>query len=286
MLTQTAIPSTLSPAQSSIKAFLLATPKEELLPCIVDPELLRLTTSFYLAYDIRGKLKKALDNHDELLDMMLFAVEAEGLAGTIAVIKESRKIDKLPLVSPLASYETPTPQPPTKETQSPPTLPLSNSNRSTASRSSSEHSPKRKRASEKVPVVPLSHQGKRLSGFVKKGGKIVGVVSKKDPVVIDLTTPSPSPSRTPERQPPTPSSSKSGYPYPSYMSNAVCYHCQENGHFSTWCPLYQCPHCRNRRPKHSARDCPRKTEDWNSDYEYFDFDDDAVANMTGEPCGY
>jgi hypothetical protein len=72
------------------------------------------------------------------------------------------------------------------------------------------------------------------------------------------------------------------------------------GHYASYCKLFQCKHCKKYAPKHYPNDCPRKNipptppptyeqmdtyyETATEDFDY-DFDDEVIANMTGEPIG-
>ena len=96
--------------------------------------------------------------------------------------------------------------------------------------------------------------------------------------VIDLTSPSP----------PIRHQIRNECAYLAGMSTARCYKCHQVGHYMSYCPSFQCKLCRLKR--HYPSNCPNIPSSSNSD-PYFtandnyddDFDDEAWANMTGEP---
>jgi hypothetical protein len=71
------------------------------------------------------------------------------------------------------------------------------------------------------------------------------------------------------------------------------------GHFASYCPQYKCVKCKKVAPKHYQNACPNRNSHtppphYFHDYEEeplnpedfnFNFDDDAIANMTREPSG-
>jgi hypothetical protein len=84
------------------------------------------------------------------------------------------------------------------------------------------------------------------------------------------------------------------------MAESKCNHCDAIGHFASYCHLFRCKYCKKYALKHYPNDCHKKNvpptppptyEQTDSFYdaapEEFDynFDNDAIANMTGEPVG-
>jgi hypothetical protein len=137
--------------------------------------------------------------------------------------------------------------------------------------------PKRERAT-RVVLTPLSHRG----GALPSSSRTTSIPTTSR-VVIDLTSPSPEPSASPV--------------IPPHMNAAECFKCRKIGHFSSYCPEYVCSRCNVRAPGHYPRRCPSRSnaspalpsycnerrDDYDKyDFDY-DFDDDAIANMTGEP---
>jgi hypothetical protein len=85
--------------------------------------------------------------------------------------------------------------------------------------------------------------------------------------------------------------------YPDHMRDSTCHSCGKTGHFASFCPLYKCAICKKTAPKHYQNACPNRNSHtppprYRHDYEEehlnaedynFDFDNDAIANMTREP---
>lgn len=96
--------------------------------------------------------------------------------------------------------------------------------------------------------------------------------------VINLTSPSP----------PVCHQIRNEHAYLAAMSTAKCHKCGWIGHYMSFCPNFQCRLCGLRG--HYPSNCPNIPSSSNSDH-YFtandnyddDFDDEAWANMTGEP---
>lgn len=92
-----------------------------------------------------------------------------------------------------------------------------------------------------------------------------------------------------QRPPPihrTPGSSYTSRP----TTQATCYRCGSATHWLVQCPQYTCRICGRRQPEHRTDNCPRRhtvvsepSTGSNDDNQYYDFDDEAMANMTGEP---
>jgi hypothetical protein len=137
----------------------------------------------------------------------------------------------------------------------------------------------RGKRSTHVVLTPLSHRG----GGLPSSSRMTSTPATNR-VVIDLTTPSPEP----------PSTSQAPV-IPPHMSTAECFKCRKIGHFSSYCPEYTCSQCNRRAPGHYSGRCPdrprlpppRYRDDTYNDFDErdfdYDFDDDAIANMTGEP---
>jgi len=104
--------------------------------------------------------------------------------------------------------------------------------------------------------------------------------------IIDLTSPSPEPIN------------HQSNPYPDHMRNATCFHCRKTGHFANYCPTFICIICGKHAPQHYPSTCPDRPlrtpppryqnvdDPADPDDYYYDFDDEAIANMTGEPINY
>jgi hypothetical protein len=145
---------------------------------------------------------------------------------------------------------------------------------------------RKERKTARIIVTPLSHRG----GARPSSSQTLMPTAHQttaQPDFIDLVTPSPPPTRR------IPS------PMPPHMKNEKCHICGEIGHFGSYCPSFTCNVCKKPAPKHYPSKCPRRLShspappsyhqqerDFDDDDGHFDFDDEAIANMTGEPVGY
>lgn len=77
--------------------------------------------------------------------------------------------------------------------------------------------------------------------------------------------------------------------------NYRCFQCNRVGHYASVCGQFQCMHCRKHGPGHYPSRCPHRPRPQSSPerirpfspvYEGDDgYDDAAIGNITGEPCG-
>ena len=134
--------------------------------------------------------------------------------------------------------------------------------------------------SVQIAVVPLSHR----NSSAPSSSQMIQTPTLQ--TIIDLT--SPSPELTLQHQ----------NPYPEYMCDSTCFHCRKRGHFANYCPTFVCTICGEHTPQHYPSTCPNRASTtppprYQDDDDladpndfYFDFDDAAIANMTGEPINY
>ena len=139
---------------------------------------------------------------------------------------------------------------------------------------------KGKDKSVRIAVVPLSHRNNSTPSSSRM------IQTPTPQTIIDLTSPSPEPTL---QQP---------NPYPEYMRDSTCFHCRKKGHFANYCPNFVCTICGENAPQHYLSTCPLRAsatlppryqnvdDSADPDDYYFDFDDEAIANMTGEPINY
>ena len=73
--------------------------------------------------------------------------------------------------------------------------------------------------------------------------------------------------------------------YPHYMADATCFTCKRTGHFQTHCPQYYCGKCGNAAPGHPSTSCPQDDQNPSTDVYEDVYEDEAWANITGEPHG-
>jgi hypothetical protein len=105
--------------------------------------------------------------------------------------------------------------------------------------------------------------------------------------IVNLTkSMSPSPT-TPISSPARPNN-----PTPKHMRTKICYYCHQISHFASYCLTFTCQYFHIAAPRHYANCCPERLaqlkEDahyWPDDDRYHNFDDIAIANITGEPIG-
>ena len=134
--------------------------------------------------------------------------------------------------------------------------------------------------SVQITMIPLSH----WNNSAPSSSQIILTLALQ--MIINLTSPSLEP--TPHQ----PSL------YPEYMHDSTCFHCRKKGHFANYCPTFVCTICGEHTLQHYPSTClncasatlpPRyQNVDDSTDPNdfYFDFDDAAITNMTGEPINY
>ncbi|KAG5633638.1 hypothetical protein H0H81_006344 [Sphagnurus paluster] len=96
--------------------------------------------------------------------------------------------------------------------------------------------------------------------------------------VIDLTTPSP-----PPEKPRTIKKPHHFSPTPGPSNTRRCYQCGDPTHLFVKCPSYQCTKCYRVAPGHYPSKCPYKEI---SEEGYYEWDNEAIGNITGEPSWY
>ena len=131
-----------------------------------------------------------------------------------------------------------------------------------------------------IAVVPLSH----WNNSAPSSSWMIQTPTLQ--TIINLTSPSPEPTLQPLNS------------YPEYMHDSTCFHCRKKGHFTNYCPNFVWTICGENAPQHYPSTCPLRASatlppryqnvDDSADPNdfYFNFDDEAIANITGEPINY
>ncbi|GLB39704.1 hypothetical protein LshimejAT787_0702140 [Lyophyllum shimeji] len=202
-------------------------------------------------------LEKEIKDTTTVLDNMLLLLHSSGLQ---EVLEDAYQSSPLPIPPPSGNSQPPS-SPSTESS-------ISNSSNDTVLVPRADDQPNRPSLVPRKKVAIKKPRYYRRSTPYPHG-------TRENP--IDLRTPSPPSTMTPPpKQRPTPCADP---------KLAECFTCGKSGHWASHCNKFVCKRCNSRQPGHYPKRCPTAEPEDNYD-EYFDFDDDAIANMTEEPCGY
>ena len=131
-----------------------------------------------------------------------------------------------------------------------------------------------------IAIVSLSHQNNSRPS----SSQVIQTLTPQ--TIINLTSPSPEPIL---HQP---------NPYPDYVHESTCFYCRKKSHFANYCPTFVFTMCESHASQHYPSTCPNcasatlppdyQNVDDSADPDdfYFEFDDAAITNMTGELINY